>query len=422
MQTHRDPKQTFLWRHAALGVLGLTALAGLGGILTLTGCIRVEVGGFSSSSFNSSSSKNDRVKLTWREVDGKLVGEWETSDQYFKSSSDGSYYMEQTTDNSREIVYGGNAVGFPKEHFGSGKPENAPILLTRAEDAGTIEWAGQRVGNKGSGSYTFTPNPEFLAAIRPHASDTPQLRDLHQLAQRKVDRSYFSRAAGMSGGKVSSGDVTTLVNYGIKPEALDEWAAARPGLSIPQLISLRNNGVQPASLKEFSAAQPGISVEEVIRYRHNGLNPDYVQAWTNAGFALKPEELIRLRQNGVPIDFAQALKRGGFAGSVEDIIRLRNNGVPPDFYAGAKSAMPKLSDAEIVRLRQNGVSVDYLQGWKEIGYEFSTEEIIRLRNHGVQTDYARQANPPGRKLLDAAALIDARNRGLSAETLRKLRE
>jgi len=404
-----------------MGVLGLTLLAGLGGLLTLTGCIRVEVGGFSSS-FNSTSAKNDRVKLTWREVDGKLAGEWETSENFFKSSRDGSYYMEQTTDNSREIVYGGNAVGFPNEHFGSGKPDTAPVLLTLAEDAGTVEWAGQRVGNKGSGSYTFTPNPEFLAAIRPHTSDEPQLRELHQLAQRKVGRSYFSRAAGMSRGKVSVGEVMTLVNHGIKPEALEQWASARPGLSIPQLISLKNNGVQPETLKQFDTAQPGLSVEEVIRYRHNGLNPDYVQAWGSAGFAYTPEELIRLRQNGVPIDFAQALKRGGFSGSVEDIVRLRNNGVPTDFYAGARSAMPKLSDAEIVRLRQNGVSLDYLQGWKEIGYEFTTEEIVRLRNHGVQPDYARQANPPGRKLLDAAALIDARNRGLSAETLRKLRE
>ena len=84
--------------------------------------------------------------------------------------------------------------------------------------------------------------------------------------------------------------------------------------------------------------------------------------------------------------------------------------------------MPKLSDTEIVRLRQHGVSVDYLQGWREIGYEFSPEEIIRLRNHGVPVEYAKQSNPPGRKLLDASTLIDTRNRGLSAETIRKLRE
>jgi hypothetical protein len=85
-------------------------------------------------------------------------------------------------------------------------------------------------------------------------------------------------------------------------------------------------------------------------------------------------------------------------------------------------AMPKLSNSEVVLLRQHGVPVDYLQGWKEIGYEFSAEEIIRLRSHGVPIDYARQANPPGRKLLDPATLIEARNRGLSAEIVRKLRE
>ena len=105
-----------------------------------------------------------------------------------------------------------------------------------------------------------------------------------------------------------------------------------------------------------------------------------------------------------------------------DILSLRNHGITPDFYAGAMGAMPKLSNAEVIRLRQHGVSVDYLQGWKEIGYEFSAEEIIQLRQHGVPVDYAKQANPPGRKLLDPATLIESRNRGLSAETVRKLRE
>ena len=428
MQTQRDPNQNSPRRRYSPGALGLpllAGLAGLAGLLMLTGCIRVEISGFDP--FDSSSSGNiERLRLSLSEVDGKITGEWETSENFFKSSSAGGHYLKQTTSTdrsqAREIVYGGNAVSFPKEHYGINKPGTAPIQMVFKEDAGTIEWAGQRVGNKGTGRYTFTPNPEFLAAIRPLTSGDLQLQDLEHLAQSKVERAYFIQAASLSGGKVAVGEVLTLVNHGIPLEELKQWAAARSTLSIPQVIGLKNNGVRPEALKGFEQAQPGISPEEVIRYRQNGLNPDYVQAWIQAGFALKSEEFIRLRQHGVPIEFGQALRRSGFTGSIEDILSLRNHGVSPDFYAGAKGAMPKLSDTEIVRLRQHGVSVDYLQGWKEIGYEFSPEEIIRLRNHGVPVEYAKQSNPPGRKLLDAATLIDTRNRGLSAETVRKLRE
>jgi hypothetical protein len=391
----------------------------------LTGCIRVEISGFDP--FDSSSlAKDERVTLSLSEVDGKIAGDWETSENFFKSPSDGSHSFKQTTRNDRsgvwEIVYGGNAISFPKEQYGSGKPDTAPVRMVFKEDAGTIEWTGQRVGNKGTGRYTFTPNPEFLAAIRPLTSGDLQLQDLEHLAHSKVERAYFIQAASLNGGKVAVGEVMTLVNHGIPLEELKQWAAARSTLSIPQMIGLKNNGVRPEVLKGFEQAQPGISADEVIRYRHNGLNPDYVQAWIDAGITGKPDELIRLRHNGVPIEFAQALRRGGFSGSIEDIIGLRNNGVSSDFYAGAMGAMPKLSNTEIVRLRQYGVPVDYLRGWREIGYEFSAEEIIHLRNHGVPIDYAKQANPPGRKLLDPATLIDARNRGLSAETVRKLRE
>ena len=427
MQPRQAPDQDSPRRHFSPGALGLALLTGLASLLMLTGCIRFEISGFDSSVFDSSSSAKDKwVKLSLSEVDGKIAGDWETSENFFKSPSDGSYSFKQTTRNDRsgvwEIVYGGNALRFPKEHHGSGKPDTAPVRMVFKEDAGTIEWTGKRVGNKGTGRYTFTPNPEFLAAIRPLTSGDLQLQDLEHLAQSKVERAYFIQAASLSGGKVAVGEVMTLVNHGVPLEELKQWAAARSTLSIPGMIGLKNNGVRPDVLKGFEQAQPGISAEEVIRYRHNGLNPDYVQAWIDAGITGKPDELIRLRHNGVPIEFAQALRRGGFSGSIEDIIGLRNNGVSPDFYAGAMGAMPKLSSTEIVRLRQYGVPVDYLQGLRDIGYEFSAEEIIHLRNHGVPIDYAKQANPPGRKLLDPATLIDARNRGLSAETVRKLRE
>jgi hypothetical protein len=411
--------------HGAPGLALLASLASLAGLLMLTGCIRVEISGFDPFD-SSSSAKDERVRLSLSEVGGKIIGDWETSENFFKSPNDGGYYLKQTTRTDRsqgwEIVYGGNAVSFPKVHYGINKPGTAPIQMVFKEDVGTIEWAGQRVGNKGTGRYTFTPNPEFLAAIQPHTVGDLPLQDLEHLAQHKVERAYFIQAASVNGGKVAVGEVMTLVNHGIPLEELKQWAATRSALSIPQVIGLKNNGVPPEALKGFEQAQPGISVDEVIRYRQNGLNPDYVQAWIQAGFALKSEEFIRLRNHGVPIEFGQALRRGGFSGSIEDILGLRNHGVSPDFYAGAMGAMPKLSNSEVVLLRQHGVPVDYLQGWKEIGYEFSAEEIIRLRSHGVPIDYARQANPPGRKLLDPATLIEARNRGLSAEIVRKLRE
>jgi len=432
MQRQSAPDQTSPRRgdlHRAPGLGLFASLAGLAALLLmLTGCIRVEISGFDRSLFKPSSpAEGERVTLSVREVDGKIAGDWETSENYFKSAPvGGSYSLEQITRNdrpqAREIVYGGSAISFPKEHHGPHKPGSAPILMVFKEDAGTIEWAGQRVGNKGTGRYTFTPNPEFLAAIRPHTAGDLPLQDLELLAQRKVDRAYVTQAAAMSRGKVAVGEVMTLVNQGVALAELKQWAATRSALSIPQLIGLKNNGVPPDTLKGFEQTQPGISVDEVIRYRQNGLTPDYVQSWIQAGFALKPEEFIRLRNHGVSSDFGQALRRGGFSGSVADILSLRNHGITPDFYAGAMGAMPKLSNAEVIRLRQHGVSVDYLQGWKEIGYEFSAEEIIQLRQHGVPVDYAKQANPPGRKLLDPATLIESRNRGLSAETVRKLRE
>ncbi len=75
-----------------------------------------------------------------------------------------------------------------------------------------------------------------------------------------------------------------------------------------------------------------------------------------------------------------------------------------------------------MKLRNFGVTADYISAWRQAGYPYGAEEMIKLRNSGVPVSYAAAVNIPGRKPLEAETLIRMRQRGLSADDIRTLRE
>jgi hypothetical protein len=68
------------------------------------------------------------------------------------------------------------------------------------------------------------------------------------------------------------------------------------------------------------------------------------------------------------------------------------------------------------------VPSDYVKTLMKNGARFNAEQIIALRNNGVPADYIAAVNLEGREPLDAKAIIELRQRGVSADTARKLRQ
>lgn len=386
---------------------------------------------------------NDHA-LTLVPEKSRTGGEWRASVDVLKSNRSNGINIEIREDRS---TYG---FFFPTERSPriEGKTSDGSTLhFTIPSEAGDLQFNGVVKNKVASGRYVFEANKEFAAEagklLRTQLTD----EELLKLAFARVGVDYIK---GVHEALPSANleDIVRLRNFGLEPDAIKAFVAA--GFSrVDELTKLRSFGVTPEFATKARAAGYGKTAEEITRLRSFGVTVEYMTGWKDAGFALTTDEVVKLRNFGVQPEYGAAWKKAGYnidpegltraknfgvpiefaaalAGdkkpSLEEVIRMRQFGINADYYREIKNLKPDFTVEEIVRLRQFGVTAEYVKAVGATRNDFTAEQIVKLRQFGVPAEYVAALSVPERKPLDAQAIIDLRNRGVSAETARKLRE
>jgi hypothetical protein len=276
-------------------------------------------------------------------------------------------------------------------------------------DAGTLRCSGSFTWGRGSGDYTFVPNPQFLSELRKLGYDAPD--EERQFAMLMSDVSLdFAR--------------------GVKDAGLQA--------STQELIDLRNHGVNLDYIRETHAAgYRALDARDFMQLRDHGVGADYLRDLKTYGFNWSVREIVQLRDHGVPSEFIRDLKAGGYDMTAGRITELRDHGVSSEYLRELKDYGLQPAADELVQLRDHGVTPKYLKGLKDAGYgSLRADDIVRLRDHGVDTNFAREATAMGyhftpeqmTHLRDSGVnerylqtLRDAGMRNLTAEQIAKLK-
>jgi hypothetical protein len=275
-----------------------------------------------------------------------------------------------------------------------GEYDERLMALRLTRDAGTLVLEGEKEGKHGEGRVLFEKNADFEALVTALAGRTVEVGELASLAYANVRRA----------------DVESL-------------RAANQTATPAELIRLRDRGVSGEYVRELAASGQAFTLDDAGRLRDAGIKPDFVRETREAGLSPSIDELIRLRNNGVNPGFVRALRApDGSIPALPEIIRLRNSGVSAEYISGLRAAGYDLSTEEMIRLSHSSVSPGYARGVKEAGYDLSVDELIKLRNSGVSVKYITDICEPGYERLPIEQVIEAKNKGLSAEFVRKLRQ
>lgn len=411
----------------------------------LTAC-NVQVGNtsFSSKSTWTTNDGDGRLVLT-PGLDSRASGNFTIDVRSWKKSRNAGIPIEIVEGNHSRGWFFQNAQQV--EQLRNLPTANAPVAATLPSDAGNLELDGHLADGKASGTYRFVANLTFAAEAEKILARKPTDLELMECALSDVSLSYI-RGLAEIGLVADFNDILTLRRHGVSLESAREFAdlgfkrdeiiklrahgiqptlvtetrAQGYGKTVDDLTKLRAHGVTPALLKDWKDNDFTPTVEEVVKLRAHGLQPSYAAAWKKAGFDFSYDDLIKARAHGVPVEFAAAVQKSGATLKTDDLIRLRQFGVTPEYFTALKDFNPAYTTEDMVRFRQHGITPEWLAGVKKAGYTFEREELIRLKQYGVQPDYLAALNVPGRKQLDVASILELRNRGVTPETARRLRE
>lgn len=232
----------------------------------------------------------------------------------------------------------------------------------------------------------------------------------------------FGKAVAAAISKPSPDQLIKLRSYGVTAKFMEEVLAARPGLTVDELVQLQSYGVPSNYIAELHQAGCDYSIKDLLRLRSYRVPVGEIVAWKKAGFTWNADELTRLRSYGVTPGIALAARGVLHNPAAEDLIKIRASGISEEFMAGMLKADPRLRVDDIVHLRTYGVTPEYVSEWRKAEFSFGAKDLATLRTHGVPAEYAMALHSPTHKALSVEGIVKLRQKGLSAEEIRQLRE
>ncbi len=260
-----------------------------------------------------------------------------------------------------------------------------PAKFEYVSDAGRLLCEGRFLMGTGSGSYTFTPDPAFVSALRQMGYDAPDDEQLFSMLMMDINRE-FAREIHDAGLHASINDLLQLRMHGITLDYIREARqAGYPNLTAEDLVQLRIHGVETALLRDLKAT----------------------------GYDLRPEDIVQLRIHGVDSAYVRDLKSYGLKPDASDLTQMRMHGVTPDYLKGLKDAgYESLRAEEIDQLRMHGVEPSFVQQARRLGYDFTPDELAQLRMHGVDGAYLKRLQDAGMRNLNAEQIAKLRMHGV----------
>jgi hypothetical protein len=252
------------------------------------------------------------------------------------------------------------STDLPFERFRGLSPDvfrhSSAVNFEYAQDAGRLVCEGRVSFGRGSGTFTFVPDPNFVTALKRLDYEAPTENQL-------FDMLLFG---------VGLDDAQAAKDAGLHP-------------STKQLIDLRIHGVNAAYINDVRDAGFQTSgAQDLIDMKIHGVSAAFLRDLTAAGYDIPAKQVIDLRIHGVSSEFLRDLKDFGLRPHAPDLVQLRIHGVSAGFMRDAKALGYNFTPQELVNLRIHGVDGRYLRRLHDSGMRnLNAEQIQKLKIHGI---------------------------------------
>lgn len=210
------------------------------------------------------------------------------------------------------------------------------VRFSLVREAGTIDCEGTFQNGKGFGTFRFTPNQQFVSAMKSRGFDFEKPSKYDN--ERETENRLFAAATL---------NVTTAL--------ADDLLSANFGkLDIDDLFKAAIFKIDSKFMREMKASGfPNLGMEELVKARIFKIDADFVREVAQMGFDKEPfESLVKMRIFKVTPEFINEVKAEGFQNlDVEDLVKMRIFKIDSAFIRQARSEGVPLEVEKLVQKR-----------------------------------------------------------------------
>ncbi|UTN02712.1 peptidase M56, BlaR1 [Flavobacterium bizetiae] len=283
------------------------------------------------------------------------------------------------------------------------RDKQGTFTLTR--EAGTMTFTGKFEGDKGTGTYKFTADKNYQAAMLKEGIKVTEDDDLMVFFMVNVKQSY----------------VQMVKQKGYKNPDKDQL--------IP-LVALDVNEAYIASMKQ---AIPDIDLDNLVPFKSLGIDKAYIEDIRKSGYKdLSPGNIIALKSQGIDGKFiadVRSAAKGNNSGddtsnSDDDILALKALNVDKAFINSLKEVgYDNLSNSDLIAMKSLNVTADYIKGFQKAGFAtIKPGDMIALKSQNITPALVQQYKDLGFSNLDMGDVVGAQATGATPTFIKSMKE
>jgi hypothetical protein len=238
-------------------------------------------------------------------------------------------------------------------------------------EAGTIECTGNFQNGKGSGTFRFTANPQYISAMKSRGFDFEAPSKNRRNSNDRDETDVASRLFA-----ATTINVTTAIADDLK-------SANFPNLDVDDLFKAAIFKVNSGFMKEMAATGfPNLSMEDLVKARIFKINADFVRNVVAMGFKDKSfEDLVKYSIFKITPEFLRDMQSAGFSNlSSEEAVKLRIFNVTPEFISQMKSeGLTNLSVEQATKLKIFNIDAAFIRKAKADNVPLRVENLVERR-------------------------------------------
>jgi hypothetical protein len=305
---------------------------------------------------------------------------------------------------------------------------NVAVKFRLKREAGVFSCEGTFREGKGSGSFTFFPDPAFTGRMREMGFDNLSPEDQLSMAVQNIGASRVRELKDRKGGQLTSRQLLHIIRYGADEAPMKGFDA--PPVESQQTTARPTPGGQTGADRDFSEELEAmgyapVSPARLNALRENGVTLDFIKGLEAMGYVHPSvEQLISLRASGTTIKYIQEIEATGYPHpSIEQLLALRRSGVSASYIREVESlgySSPSLDD--VAKLRAEGISLASIRSLEAMGYGHpSVSELMSMQLQGVTTDYIKGIRALGYEGLTLKQLVCMRIQGITVDFVKQMR-
>jgi hypothetical protein len=215
-----------------------------------------------------------------------------------------------------------------------------PVRFSLVREAGRIDCEGTFQNGKGSGTFQFTANQGFVAAMKTRGFDFEKTSWSDDEGNNSEDRLFAATTL----------NVTTAL-------ADDLVSSGFGHLNVEDLFKAAIFKIDSTFMREMKASGfPNLTMEDLVKARIFKIDAEFVTKATQMGFDKEPfESLVKMQIFKVTPEFVAEVRNEGLTElSVEEAVKLRIFKIDADYIRKAKADGVPL---EVERLVQRKIGV-----------------------------------------------------------------